>query len=185
MKRWLLIAALAVGLVGVAATASAQSNGPNQVLHTQVVVSVLGSGGGSVTGCSVENACIDCPATSCGALVKQNTSITLTATPDSNSVFAGWNGLGGSGAGTTCNYTAPDGENTTQETVSATFNPKAPNKFTLNVSRAGTGSGQVGGDSIDCGGTCSASYDAGTSVTLNASPNAGSMFAGWSGDCSG
>src|SRR5205823_1323664 len=39
---------------------------------------------------------------------------------------------------------------------------------------------------INCGATCSASFDAGTVVTLNAVAAAGSTFAGWSGGgCSG
>ncbi|MGA2782341.1 MAG: CFI-box-CTERM domain-containing protein [Smithella sp.] len=39
---------------------------------------------------------------------------------------------------------------------------------------------------INCGSTCSANYDSGTSVTLTASPNSGYTFTGWSGGgCSG
>ena len=38
---------------------------------------------------------------------------------------------------------------------------------------------------IDCGPTCSASFDAGTSVTLTAVPEVGTVFQGWSGDCAG
>ncbi|HYL81936.1 MAG TPA: hypothetical protein VEU07_14050 [Candidatus Acidoferrum sp.] len=36
-----------------------------------------------------------------------------------------------------------------------------------------------------CGSTCSASFSSGTSVTLTATPTAGSSFSGWSGACSG
>ena len=62
-----------------------------------------------------------------------------------------------------------------------------PNR-TLTVSKAGGGAGTV--TSVDaqigCGATCSHAYAQGTSVTLNASPAAGSKFAGWSGGgCSG
>jgi hypothetical protein len=59
--------------------------------------------------------------------------------------------------------------------------------FTLTVSRAGSGSGQVGSNpaGIDCGYQCQASFDAGTTVTLTATPDASSVFTGWSGDCSG
>jgi hypothetical protein len=45
------------------------------------------------------------------------------------------------------------------------------------------GLGSVAG--IDCGSTCSASFDAGTVVTLWAIPFPKSIFEGWSGACSG
>jgi hypothetical protein len=39
---------------------------------------------------------------------------------------------------------------------------------------------------IDCGATCSATFDAGTSLTLAATPSPGSAFTGWSGGgCTG
>ena len=58
----------------------------------------------------------------------------------------------------------------------------------LSVMLVGTGSGRVtSGQSaqIDCGSMCSASLDAGSSVTLTAMPAASSYFIGWSGNCSG
>jgi len=39
--------------------------------------------------------------------------------------------------------------------------------------------------SINCGATCSAAYDSDTSITLQANPQLGFTFSGWSGDCSG
>jgi len=56
----------------------------------------------------------------------------------------------------------------------------------LTVARAGSGSGSVSGSGISCPGTCSENLPTGQSVTLNATPAAGSVFAGWSGGgCSG
>ena len=66
-----------------------------------------------------------------------------------------------------------------------TLNIAAP---TLTVTPAGTGSGSVGSNpaSINCGATCAANFSAGSMVTLSASANGGSFFAGWSGaGCSG
>jgi len=53
----------------------------------------------------------------------------------------------------------------------------------LDVSTNGTGSGSVSSDvgGIDCGSSCLASFDAGTAVTLTATPSPGSRFTGWSG----
>jgi uncharacterized repeat protein (TIGR01451 family)/CSLREA domain-containing protein len=67
-------------------------------------------------------------------------------------------------------------------------NYTTPNEYTLSAAKAGTGSGTVtsspGG--INCGGDCSENYVNGTSVTLTATPAAGSLFTGWSGGgCSG
>jgi hypothetical protein len=59
-------------------------------------------------------------------------------------------------------------------------------QYTLAVSKAGMGTGTVTGTGISCGATCTAAYNAGTVVTLTATPNTGSTFAGWSGGgCAG
>jgi hypothetical protein len=57
----------------------------------------------------------------------------------------------------------------------------------LSVARSGDGSGTVTSDpaGIDCGEDCSEGYEAGTSVTLTATPDEGSVFGGWSGACTG
>jgi DNA-binding beta-propeller fold protein YncE len=59
--------------------------------------------------------------------------------------------------------------------------------FTLSVADTGSGSGTVTSNpsGINCGSTCSASFDQGTSVELSASPSSGSTFSGWGGACSG
>jgi hypothetical protein len=62
------------------------------------------------------------------------------------------------------------------------------NMVTLAISRAGTGSGTVtsSDNKINCGGTCSASYNQSISTTLTAWSASGSSFTGWSGGgCSG
>ncbi|WP_156890762.1 InlB B-repeat-containing protein [Meiothermus rufus] len=69
-----------------------------------------------------------------------------------------------------------------------TFTTSAAPTFALTVNKNGTGSGTVTSSptGINCGATCSASFTQGTTVTLNAVPASGSVFAGWSGGgCSG
>jgi photosystem II stability/assembly factor-like uncharacterized protein len=58
---------------------------------------------------------------------------------------------------------------------------------TLAVVSAGGGTGTVSSSpaGISCGSTCSHAFAYGSSVSLSASPQAGSTFAGWSGACSG
>ena len=73
------------------------------------------------------------------------------------------------------------------ETKPIFFSGESP-AVTLVVTKAGTGSGTVSSSptGIDCGATCNANYASGTSVTLTATPAAGSSFGGWSGGgCSG
>jgi ASPM-SPD-2-Hydin domain-containing protein/List-Bact-rpt repeat protein len=57
----------------------------------------------------------------------------------------------------------------------------------LNVTKGGSGTGTItSGDTfINCGSTCSHTYNIGDSTILPATPTSGHTFAGWSGDCSG
>lgn len=57
----------------------------------------------------------------------------------------------------------------------------------LTVSLAGTGSGSISSApaGVSCGVDCTENYPLGTDVILTATPVLGSVFTGWSGDCSG
>ncbi|MGH7344058.1 MAG: right-handed parallel beta-helix repeat-containing protein, partial [Candidatus Rokuibacteriota bacterium] len=64
--------------------------------------------------------------------------------------------------------------------------PVAPAPVSLTVTRTGNGAVASSPAGISCGSACSASFASGTSVTLTATPAAGSVFTGWSGGgCSG
>jgi hypothetical protein len=145
-----------------------------------LTVNVGGTGGGSV-GSTPPG--IDACRTSCTASFTSGTVVTLAAAADGGSTFAGWSGGGCSGSGT-CQVTM-----SAARTVTATFNAGAPATHRLFVNKAGTGTGTVSSDvrpGIDCGAFCSFPFTAGTVVTLGAAPDAGSLFAGWSGaGCTG
>jgi hypothetical protein len=58
-----------------------------------------------------------------------------------------------------------------------------PQRLTVTVMGGGTVASAPAG--IDCGARCSAEFDPNSMVTLTATPEADSAFAGWSGDCAG
>jgi hypothetical protein len=161
-------------------TAGAAASGTVAVTATfgpasALTVTKAGPGTGTVVSSPVG---IDCgPA--CSASFPNGTFVTLTANPAPGSVFAGWSGGG-------CSGTAPCTVTLSASTaVTATFTTSAP---ALTVTKTGSGTGTVTSApaGIACGPTCAATFDPGTTVTLTATPDVASIFAGWSGGgCAG
>jgi hypothetical protein len=139
-----------------------------------LIISRNGSGSGTVT--STPSG-INC-GTDCSEIYNGGTVVTLTATPDAGSTFAGWSG----------DSDCTDGTVTMNNSrfCIATFALNIQS-YTLTVNKNGTGTGRVTSSpsGINCGTDCSESYSEGTTVTLTASPDAGSTFTGWIGACSG
>jgi hypothetical protein len=137
-------------------------------------VTKAGTGSGTVTS---SPAGINCGST-CSETFNSGTVVVLTATAAAGSVFAGWSG----------NADCTDGSVTmnASKSCTATFNLQPPQTvtFILSVVKAGTGDGTVTSSpaGINCGSTCSGTFNSGTVVALTATAAAGSVFAGWSGD---
>jgi len=113
----------------------------------------------------------------CTEVYNYGTAVSLVATPDTGYMLSAWSGdCSGSGS---CSVTMDQ-----DRSVAATFVPAA---YTLTVSSDGTGSGMVSSDiaGINCGSDCSAIYAAMANISLHATPGTGSVFSGWTGDCSG
>ena len=139
-----------------------------------LTTSVGGTGTGTVTSSPVGIAC----GTDCTESYDHGTMVALTATAGGTSAFTGWTGAcTGVGA---CVVTMDQAR-----TVGANF---TVNQVALSVSKAGNGAGTVTSTpaGIACGATCTAPFNAGSTITLGAVPSTGSTFTGWSGGgCSG
>ncbi|WP_162054270.1 InlB B-repeat-containing protein [Pontibacter pamirensis] len=99
------------------------------------------------------------------------TSVTLTATPAAGYEFAGWLG-GATGLENPLTLTM-DGD----KSITATFNQVQQTYYTLTVGMEGNGTVTRSPDQE--------SYEAGTTVTLTATPATGYRFTGWSGGATG
>ncbi|MEM7676045.1 MAG: carboxypeptidase regulatory-like domain-containing protein, partial [Myxococcota bacterium] len=139
-----------------------------------LVVSKEGDGEGRVTSAP---AGIDCGG-DCLSDYDTDSTVNLTAAAEDGSEFAGWGGdCETAGAQPTCQVTMD-----VAKRVTARFQRS---RSLLTVARLGTGGGQITSSpaGIDCGATCSAMFDADASVTLTATPDSASGFAGWGDDC--
>jgi probable HAF family extracellular repeat protein len=122
---------------------------------------------------------VDCGPT-CAASFDEGTSVALSAIPASGFRFDGWGGACSGPGG--CTVTM---QSDTQ--VWATFVAIPPAQHALTVILTGTGGGTISSKpaGIDCGGSCSATFTDGTTVTLTPTAANGSQFDGWGGACTG
>jgi hypothetical protein len=145
---------------------------PSPPVSVTLTIAKDGTGTGTITS---NPAGVNC-GTTCTLTVTSGTVVTLTAAPAPNNTLADW-GSACATASATCAVTV-----TANQTITATFNTSSANP-SLGITLAGTGTVTSNPAGINCGTTCSASFNNGTSITLTAT---GAGFSGWiGGGCSG
>ncbi|HKG92307.1 MAG TPA: hypothetical protein VKA84_10465, partial [Gemmatimonadaceae bacterium] len=147
-----------------------------------LTVNLSGGGTGSVT--SVTNPPrtppdISCPG-NCNGNFTRGTLVGLAATPAAGSRFVGWSGA--------CSGADPLGTVVVDDNRTCVAQFEATPRHTLTVTTSGDGAGTIlkfpAGTGTDCGSNC-AEYFEGATVLVSADHDANSVFAGWSGDCTG
>ena len=161
---------LAVLVISIMITVLTAAPVSGQIIKTLNVVKT-GTGTGTITSVPAGIAC----GIHCSYEFSNTDVVTLTALADGESAFRGWEGcnaVDGAACGITMTWDA---------TITATFE----HNITLDVTKTGTGTGLIMSDpaGISCGDVCSNTYwpSEGTVVTLTATSDAGSTFAGWTG----
>lgn len=159
---------------GATATASTQIMASLLINHYSLTVTKVGNGAGRIASAPGG---IDCGA-DCAEFYEQGALVTLTASANPGSTFAGWQGAC-SGSGAVCSTMV----NTITE-ITAVF---VLNQYQLTAAKAGNGLGKLTSapTGIDCGNDCTEVYLHGSLVTLTASADPSSTFAGWIGACTG
>jgi ribosomal protein S28E/S33 len=171
----LRVVVLAVALLAVGA-GGARAHDADRVF---IYVSKTGAGSGRVVS---DPPGIDC-GQGCLAVFPGNWEtnyqpVTLRATADPGSTFAGWSAPC-SGTGD-CVLELDDAK-----AVTAHFDGPPRPRSTLTVRTEGPGTVTSNPAAISCGAVCSASFDSGQTVSLVALPDEKARFVGWGGDCTG
>ena len=131
-----------------------------------LTIATAGTGTGTIQ-CEAE----DAPPGPCAAKYAEGTEVTVIAEADPGSEFKGFSG---DCTGATCELTIDKAKS-----VTATFAAE-PTEFALTIVKAGTGTGKVECEAEEGLGSCPAKYPANTEITLIASAESGSTFAGFS-----
>ncbi len=116
--------------------------------------------------------------TACGALVPVGSRTTLSAVPAEGWIFAGWSG--------SCNGVAASCVVLAQGAMAAAASfVEAGTLFPVAVTKVGQGTVSSRPTGIDCGRTCSRSFPAGSTMTIEATPKKKWTFVRWDGACKG
>ena len=138
-----------------------------------ITITRSGAATGSVSAAALGLSC----GNTCSAAVPVGTTVTLQASPDTGALFGGWSG-GCTGGEPSCTVTV-----NADLAIGARFDLPP---VTVTVMVRGNAGGLVVSSpaGVMCPSACTASFPAGTSITLTAMPAPGASFAGWTGACS-
>lgn len=146
--------------------------GGTQPSKAPLAVSVTGKG--SISGPAAGISC----GTACGALLPMNTRATLRALPEAGWVFAGWSG--------SCHGVAPSCSLTARYASAAVAAfVEAGTVFPVAITKVGRGTVKSRPPGINCGRACSRTFPAGTTTTIEATPQPKWTFVRWTGACKG
>jgi hypothetical protein len=158
------------------------------VSAVRLSVTKAGTGAGSIVSTPAGINC-DRTCTTASADYSRGAQVTLTARAEAGSTFTGWSGAC---SGTTCAVTM-----NADTRVTATFDlaVTGPSTHILEVFKTGpisntggaltTGTGSITSNPVGivCGTNCGTHFATRTTVTLTATADTGSTFAGWTGPC--
>lgn len=139
-----------------------------------LTTTTMGTGTGAIISSPAGITC-GSAGSNCSANYNSGTSVTLTAAPDPGNDFVGWGGAC-SGVGSCILEMKADKQ------VTANFTGAL-----VTISKSGSGTGTITSSppGISCGSACSATFPAGSTVTLTETADQGSVFDGWGGVCTG
>jgi hypothetical protein len=146
--------------------------GGTQPSRAPLAVSVTGKG--TITSSGAGISC----GTACGAVLPVGTRVTLQATAAEGWVFAGWSGSC-RGVVASCVVTARWASAAVASFV------EAGTVFPVAITKVGQGTVKSKPSGINCGSACSRSFPAGTTATIEATPEPKWTFVRWTGACRG
>jgi hypothetical protein len=158
----------------------------------QLTLTVFITGEGSVTALSPAGG-INC-GEDCSNEYAETTLVTLKATPAAGWKLEGWRGHCNEQGEVTLLATdkqcraiftleTPDDPNSSDPTIPPDDSSSNVAPFKVTVYKTGQGTVISAPSGIDCGETCSASYDGSQGVQLTATPDPGWKLEGWRGHC--
>ena len=149
------------------------------VNHILAVKLINNNGGaGKITGVSAGLSDASSCSSECNKDYPIDSVVVLNASADTGSVFSGWSGDCSGKKLCLIMMNRP-------KNVNATFSKSVAVTHELSVIKAGTGGGTVQSSNIsgiNCGNDCISNFDLSSFVTLIATSDSGSEFAGWGED---